>query len=90
MFAFVCVSDSPFAADTASCALHEAYAELEQENKDLEEQNIQLRVRSGVLADRVDTLESDLQGFEFEKANLMKFVTETVGQERAAQIARGV
>ena len=70
--------------------LQDAYAELEQENKDVEEQNIQLRVRSDSLADRVDTLEMDLQGFEFEKANLMKFVIETVGGDRAVQIARGV
>lgn len=70
--------------------LNDAYAELEQQNKDLEDQNIQLRVTSGVLSDRVDTLVMDIHAYEIENANLKNFVKEAVGEEKAAQIARGV
>ena len=69
---------------------NDAYGELEQQNNDLDQQNIQLTVRNEVLSDRVGTLVMDIQAYEIENANLKQFVKETVGQERAARIARGV
>ena len=70
--------------------LNDAYADLEQQNNDLEQQNNQLTVRSEELAARVGILEMDIQAYEIENANLLKFVQETVGKKKAAEIARGV